>query len=87
VADLLRKNHIRFEVDYSDKNMKEKIKACKTFRDPYTIVVGDKEAAENTVAINIRGNKQLKDVPLDTFVAMCRKMNKEHSLELIETVE
>ena len=87
VADLLRKNHIRFEVDYTDKNMKEKIKACKTFRDPYTIVVGDKEAAENTVAINIRGNKQLKDVPLDTFIDLCLRMNEEHSLDVIDSLD
>ena len=87
IAALLRKNHIRFEVDYTDKNMKEKIKACKTFRDPYTIVVGDKEAAEGTVAINIRGNKQLKDVPLDTFLALCQKMNEEHSLEVYDSLD
>ena len=86
IAALLRKNHIRFEVDYTDKNMKEKIKACKTFRDPYTIVVGDKEAAENTVAINIRGmNKTVQGVPLETFLAVCRRMNEEHTLELADT--
>ncbi|MCR5006011.1 MAG: threonine--tRNA ligase [Clostridiales bacterium] len=87
IAQLLRKNRIRFEVDYTDKNMKEKIKACKTMRDPYTIVVGDKEAAENTVAINIRGNKQLKDVPLDKFIELCLRMNEEHCLEVIDSLD
>ena len=87
VADLLRKNHIRFEVDYSDKNMKEKIKTFKNYKDPYILVVGEKEAAENTVSINIRGNKQLHGIPLDTFLGMCRKMNEEHLLDLLETAE
>lgn len=86
VAALLRENGIRFEVDYTDKNMKEKIKACKQYKDPYTIILGDQEAAQNTVSINIRGNKQLKDVPLDVFVNLCRTMNREHSLDLIETL-
>ena len=87
VADLLRKNHIRFEVDYSDKNMKEKIKTFKNYKDPYILVLGEKEAAENTVSINIRGNKQLHGIPLDTFLGMCRKMNEEHLLDLLETAE
>jgi len=87
VCEALRKNHIRFEVDYSDVNMKEKIKTYKTYRDPYIIVVGDREAAENTVSINIRGmNKQLQNVPLDTFVKMCNTMNEDRRLDLISEI-
>ena len=85
VADLLRKKGIRFEVDYSDKNMKEKIKLYKNYKDPYILVLGNEEAENNTVSINIRGNKQLHGVPLDTFIEMCVKMNEERPLDLIET--
>ena len=88
VADLLAKNRVRFEADYADKNMKEKIKYFKTYKTPYTIVLGDREAEENTVSINIRGTaKQLQNVPLDKFIEMCRTMNDEHSLELITEIE
>ncbi len=87
VADLLFENRIRFEVDYSDENMKLKIKQFKTLRDPYVLVLGDREAEENTVSINIRGNKKLLNgVPLDTFIEMCRTMNREYSLELLNEV-
>ena len=79
---------IRVEADYSDNNMKEKIKKYKNYKDPYIIVVGDKEAAENTVSINVRGsNKQIQNVPLEALVDMCKKMNEEHSLELIDSYE
>ena len=79
---------IRVEADYSDNNMKEKIKKYKNYKDPYIIVVGDKEAAENTVSINVRGsNKQIQNVPLDELVKMCTRMNNEHSLELIDSYE
>ncbi|MBP3824963.1 MAG: threonine--tRNA ligase [Butyrivibrio sp.] len=79
---------IRVETDYSDNNMKEKIKKYKNYKDPYIIVVGDREAAENTVSINVRGsNKQIQNVPLDELVKMCTKMNNEHSLELIDSYE
>ncbi len=88
VADLLTDNGIRVEADYSDNNMKEKIKKFKNYKDPYIIVLGDKEAAENTVSINLRGsNKQLQNVPLDKFVEMCKQMNEKHLLELIDTVD
>lgn len=85
VADVLKANGIRVEADYSDDNMKTKIKGFKHYKDPYILILGDKEAADGTVSINIRGNKQLNDIPLDHFVAMCRKMIDTHSLELIET--
>ena len=87
VADLLEKAGIRAEVDYTDNNMKNKIKQFKIYHDPYIIVLGDKEAAENTVSINIRGNRKLNDVPLDTFIKICTKMNTERSLELIDSLE
>ena len=84
VCDLLRANGIRFEVDYEDKNMNAKIKEFKQFKIPYIIVVGDKEAEERTVSINVRGsNQQLRNVPLDEFLDMCDQMNEEHALELI----
>ena len=88
VAGKLAANRIRFEADYSDKNMKEKIKYYKNFKTPYVIVLGDKEAEEGTVSINLRGsNRQLNNIPLDTFIEMCLKMNREHSLDLIDSVE
>lgn len=87
VETLLRENNIRVEADYSDNNMKTKIKTFKNYKDPYILVLGDREAAENTVSINIRGNKQLNNVPLDTFLDLCDRMNEEHSLELIDSLE
>ncbi len=88
VANALTANHIDVEVDYSDANMKEKIKKFKNYKDPYILVIGDKEAAENTVSINVRGsNKQVQNVPLDKFIEVCNKMNMEHTLDLIDTFE
>ena len=68
--------------------MKEKIKKYKNFKDPYILVLGDREAAENTVSINMRGsNRQLNNIPIERFLAMCERMNEEHSLELLESAE
>ena len=65
--------------------MKTKIKTFKNFKDPYILVLGDNEAANNTVSVNVRGsNKQIQNVPLDKFIELCKKQNEEHNLELSE---
>ncbi len=88
VAEKLQAAGIRVEADCTDSNMKEKIKKFKTYKDPFIVVMGDKEAAENTVSINVRGsNKQIQNVPLDRFVEYCVKMNRERMLELPDAID
>ena len=85
VVKALKEAGVRFEVDYSDQNMQKKIKAYKTLKDPYILVLGDQEAADETVSVNIRGvNKQIHGVPLSRFVEVCRMMNREYTLDLVE---
>ncbi|SEI49780.1 threonyl-tRNA synthetase [Lachnospiraceae bacterium A10] len=84
VVSALKEAGVRVEVDYSEKNMNGKIKTFRSFKNPYTVVVGDKEAETETLSLTIRGQKQqLHDVPLQKFVDMCKTMNREHSKELI----
>ena len=88
IEDHLLDLGIRVEADYADQNMNTKIKNFKTMKDPYIIVVGDKERDERTVSITVRGQKQqLHGVPLEKFYEMCLKMNREHSRDLISSVE
>ncbi len=87
VQDALRAAGIRVETDFDDKNMKEKIKQFHNYRDPYIVVVGDREAEEKTVAVTLRGNKKMNGVPLDKFVAICAAMNRARTLELTESAE
>ena len=85
VQELLMDHNIRVEADYADKNMKEKIKAYRKMHDPYILVLGDKEAAENTVSVNIRGGKQMNGVPLERFVAICEELNRTRAIDLKES--
>lgn len=85
VQDILMEHGIRVKADYSDSNMRDKIKHFKHALTPYVAVLGDKEAGEGTVSVNMRGgNKQIQNIPLEKFIEMCIKMNKEHALELID---
>ncbi len=85
LADALFDSDIRFEVDYSDQNMKNKIKRFKLERVPYVLVVGDKEAENETVAVNIRGVKDNKfGVPFAAFLENVKAQNKQFTLALNE---
>ena len=86
VEKKLRKAGVRVEADYSDENMKTKIKGFKKYKEPYILVLGDKEAEEGTVSVNVRGNKQMNGLPLDSFIDLCKKQIEEHTLELIDQI-
>ena len=87
VEKTLRKAGIRVEADYSDENMKVKIKGFKKYKEPYILILGDKEAEEGTVSVNVRGNKQMNGIKLDDFVNLCKLQNEEHTLDLIDSVQ
>ena len=87
IEDALYDMSIRVEANYDDKNMNEKIKGFKLMKDPYIIVVGDKEKEERTVSITVRGQKQqMHGVPLDTFYKMVRKLKDTKAQELIKDI-
>lgn len=84
IQEELRSMGIRVEADYADKNMNEKIKRFRTLRDPYTLVIGDKEVENGTVSVTVRGQKQqIHDLPLADFCAMCMKLQMEHLKDLL----
>ena len=84
LEDALTAAGIRVEADYADKNMNEKIKTFKTLKDPYIIVVGDKEAESRTVSVTVRGQKeQLHGVSADRFVEVCRSLNDTKAQDLV----
>jgi threonyl-tRNA synthetase len=67
VAAALREHGVRVEVDHSDGTLGNKIRASKTSKVPYTLVVGGSEAEERTVAVNpYRGDRYGQE--LDAFV-------------------
>lgn len=87
IEDALFEMGIRVEANYDDKNMNEKIKGFKLMKDPYIIVVGDKEKEERTVSITVCGQKQqMHGVPLDTFYKMVKKLQDTKAGELIKDI-
>ena len=87
VLHALRKAGIRAEADFAYRNMKEKIKGFHAYKDPYIVIIGEKEVAERSVSVTCRGNKKMNGVPLEQFIGLCVKQAEEHSLELIDSIK
>ena len=65
---LLEKN-IRVSIDERNEKMNYKIRESQTKKVPYTLVLGDQEAANNLVTYRHHGTNQSITMPLDEFVS------------------
>ena len=56
-------------------------------KDPYIVVIGDKEVESKTLSVTVRGQKeQLHNIPVDAFVEACKKLNETRAQELDGTL-
>jgi threonyl-tRNA synthetase len=68
VAAQLKLAGVRVEVDTRNERMNAKIRDAQVQKIPYMLVVGDKEAADNTVAVRLRTNENLGAIPIPIFI-------------------
>ncbi len=78
----LRAAGMRVELDERPERMNAKIRDAQLMKIPYMLVVGDKEAAGNAVAVRLRTGEDLKAMPLEQFIAMARRLVNAKSMEL-----
>lgn len=72
VAESLRKQGFRSITDLRNEKIGLKIREHTLQRVPYLVVLGDREAAEQTVAVRTRGGEDLGTMPLSAFVDRLR---------------
>jgi len=70
VAAELKASGIRVETDDRSERMNLKIRQAQMEKIPYMVVIGDKEATDNTVAVRKRSGEQLPNQPLASFIEM-----------------
>ena len=63
----------RAQVDERQEKIGYKIREAQLQKIPYMLVVGDREAAEGTVAVRSRSGGDLGSQPLDAFIASARE--------------
>lgn len=64
-----RKEGFRAYADLSEERMNAKIRNAQKLKTPYMIIIGEKEMANDTVAIRYRGGKQVNGVKTADFIA------------------
>jgi threonyl-tRNA synthetase len=69
VAERLRHEGIRVEVDTSDDRMQKKIRNASKQKVPFVLIAGEEDAARNAVSFRFRDGSQDNGVPVDEAVA------------------
>jgi threonyl-tRNA synthetase len=82
VEKKLQASGLRVQVDERSERMNAKIRDAQLMKIPYMLVVGDKEAASNAVAVRLRTGEDLKGIPLEQFAKMANQLVEARSKEL-----
>lgn len=82
VAASLEDAGFRVQADLGNDRMNAKIRLAQTQKTPYMLVVGEKEAADNAVAVRFRDGRQLQVMSLADFTAYLQEKVSSHSVDL-----
>jgi threonyl-tRNA synthetase len=84
VRDLEKKfsgEDIRVEIDLRNEKIGYKIREAQLEKIPYMLVVGDKEMANNQVAVRDRKQGDIGVMDVDVFIEMIKAKIKDKSAE------
>ncbi|NLR60160.1 threonine--tRNA ligase [Chitinophaga polysaccharea] len=70
VAELLKKAEIRAEIDDRSEKIGKKIREAELAKIPYMLVLGEKEAADNVVAVRRQSKGDMGTMQIDAFTAL-----------------
>ncbi|MGI4803770.1 MAG: threonine--tRNA ligase, partial [Janthinobacterium lividum] len=73
LSDSLKKNDIRGLIDLRDEKIGRKIRDAEVKKIPYMLIVGEKEAAENTVSVRKHGEGDLGSMTIEDFKLLIEK--------------
>ena len=76
VARLLGDADLRVEVDARPETLRYKIREAQVQKIPYMVIMGDREAADRTLAPRLRDGTELKGVPLEAFIQRLREESR-----------
>lgn len=77
VAQLLRDNGIRVEIDNGDDTIGKKIRTHRKMQPAYMVILGDGEIESRSVSLRARNGDQVSGIPLDTFLSDLKREIEE----------
>jgi len=78
----LKAHDLRVSAELGDDRLNAKIRDCQNRKIPYMLVVGQREADEETVSIRLRDGRQIPSMKICEFADYAIKKVKERDLEL-----
>ncbi len=73
---------LRVELDASNSKMQGKIRDFGLQKIPFILIMGDKEAATNSVSVRVRAKGDEGSVSLDDFITRAKTLVSEHAMQL-----
>ncbi len=73
LAEELVQEHIRFEVTGTEDSLAKRVRSAELDRVPYVVVLGDREVAEGTVSVRVRGTKEARTLSRAEFLSGVRE--------------
>ena len=74
LKSLLDEQEFRTELDSRDEKLSYKMRESQTKKNPYTLIIGDKEKETNTISYRVHGSTETINMPVNEFI---EKLNKE----------
>ena len=84
VSEFLENNEIRALVDDRSETIGKKIREAEMSKVPYMVIIGEQEAAQQTVSVRQHGGNDLGAMPLDTFATLIKNRAAEE-IEIFTT--
>ena len=78
VADLLKEAGVRVDVDQRSERINAKIRDAQLQKIPYMLVVGDREAEAEQVAVRMRSGEDIGALPVEAFIERLKAEVLEH---------
>ena len=73
MLEKLKQNGIRAEFDNRNEKVGLKIREATLRKEPYMIIIGDKEKESNTITVRTRSGKDLGSKSIETFIDELKK--------------
>lgn len=77
LMDKLLEEDIRVEIDSSEETLNKKIKVSNDMKNPYTVVVGNKEIENNSVSFRKLGSREQNVMKINEFINMIKNEIKQ----------
>lgn len=82
LRDELKQAGLRVEVDASGESVGKKIRMASKQKIPYVLVVGDKEMKSDMLAVRLRGQEQVVEMPKVEFLQQVKQLISQRSRDL-----